>query len=191
MSVSVKSLMANLVFRSVGINYQTYRVEDTRAVSERSKEVEKREDEKTRAAMRSDLAKLFVRARQSITIVSGGFPDFVYADMQVLGAVLKARQQADDEGRSFTIKVFTGPKPEKKALEEWQKHGIDVKVLDEWREWHFALVDGHNVKLEDRHAPNAEKRAQYILHNYENVRELVQQLDKLEEMASNTNAARI
>ena len=188
--MSVKTAMESLVFKSAGIEYKTYGKEHINP--RRSKEARKIEDRKIRAAMRSDLVKLYSSATDSIIIVSGAFPDFVYADMQILGAVLEARKQALGAGRSFKIEVVTGPKPGRIALEEWRSQGIDVKVLDEWPEWHFSLVDGKRVKLEDRHTRDSEKGSQYIItHDYGHVDEMIQELDRLEKMPGNTRATRI
>lgn len=122
-----------------------------------------------------EYAKLIGEAKMQISIVSGNLPFSVYTGeifMCALDSALK---------RGATVKILAGPTASKDSINQLRQKGVDVLVLRNWPERHFALVDDKHVRVEDIHAETSTESTQYIIHNYKLAYKLKNYFDSLAE----------
>ena len=116
-----------------------------------------------------EFAKLLSTSRLEIRIVSGRATSNVYESDVVLAAIETARRK-----HNVQIELFTGPNPNKSAIQKWKSFGATINVLKSWPERHFALIDGRHARIEEPHVQGLDdnKCVQYILYNYAYAQEL-------------------
>jgi hypothetical protein len=112
-------------------------------------------------------AELYRSARNSLYIVAGE----LNADVWTKEAIKRALHDLTGRKNPPRIKIVFGPreKADKATLDclisLMQEGKLELYVVPERRERHFAVVDGVHVKVEEPHAPQAQFRPGYVDYN--------------------------